>query len=85
MSAEGKLHEIVIGHCSKCRPDEWRVDPGDHRCAAEDEDSLYGTVLVSCYSPTSGWRYNVRTWPMCEECGERYCTYCGEHEWRQCL
>ena len=72
--------------CRECAPDEWPGEAGDHRCAADDEDGTYGTIVLShpCHDGLLHDRYWTFEWPDCDVCGESYCTHCGLHAWFQC-
>lgn len=79
---------IVFPCCPRCRPQEWPSTPvAEHPCAANDEDGTYGTIVVSRPRRSGGLhdRYISRTWPVCPECEQVYCTWCGAEEWYQVL
>lgn len=75
-------------HCPRCRPQEWpSTHVVEHACAASDEDHLHGSIAIT-YPRNSGGlhdRYISRTWPVCPECKQGYCTWCGAEEWSQSL
>jgi hypothetical protein len=78
---------LAIVKCASCAPDEWPGPPPEHNCAADDEDRLYGTVVYTVPRHDSSLhdRYVVQEWPVCPQCKEEYCTWCGCAAWCQCL